>query len=205
VCLAPALGSPTAGGPLLALHLGPMPDALPACGVGLPGLALALLAACVGRGPCAWLGRGLLLIGVGLVLLGGDAVTPWPAALVSGLGLLAGVGLHGLRQRRAEGAAMALSWVVVALAAGTAMAALQAGAATDAEALAPWLPAGRQPPRLEIPALAAGLRTTLDQLAIVAFASMTAVLVFLRARGRFGTLLLLLVAALDAARPWSTF
>ena len=203
--ISPGLFTVGRGAPLASLHLGAFSAPWPASlviGVGLPGLLLALLGLVVARDPAGWLGRILAALALGLGL-GGSAPPAWSAAaLLASLGLLAGSGLSVLRRKQAEGAAMALSWVSIALAAGLAMAALQAGAATDAEALAAWTPAGVRPSGAELATLAEALRAVLDRLALSAFAAMTVLLVFLKTRGPVGTVLLVLVALADAARPW---
>lgn len=171
--------------------------------VGLTGLALALFGALGVGGRIAWAGRVVLAIGMGLFLVGTRQLAYASLPMLTlALALLSGAGFAALLERRAEGAAMGLSWGVVALAAGLAMAALHAGSSTDSEALRPWLGEATPSSPALASGLAAALRSTLDRVALSAFAAMTVLLVFLRHRGWVGASLLVLVAVVDAWRPW---
>ncbi|RKY20293.1 MAG: hypothetical protein DRQ55_08120 [Planctomycetota bacterium] len=227
--LAPDLTVPTRGAPMAQALLGELNGAWPArliFSVGLPGLLLALLGAWGARGRSAWVARLAVLLGLGLVLAPPSLLGPALAAslapaalpcLLLGLAALAGGGLSALAllptepvapplaspgERRVEQAAMLMSWVAVALAAGLALAALQAGAATDIEALRPWLREATPDTPAAAAPLAAALRGVLDRAALSAFAAMTLLLVVLRYRGPWCRGLLLLLAAADASRPW---
>jgi hypothetical protein len=205
--VSPDLGIADRGLPFTEAWLGPQQDGAWSSGhllsIGLTGLALALFGAFGVGGRIAWAGRLVLAVGLSLFFLGtGKVANASLPTLTMGLTLLSAAGLAALLERRAEDAAMGLSWGVVALAAATALAALHAGSSTDAEALRPWL--GEATPGLPFLAsgLAEALRSTLDRAALSAFAAMTALLVFLRYRGGFGASLLILVAVVDAWRPW---
>lgn len=185
------------------LHVGMLPAWL-----GLAGLVRA-------RGPLAWIARAGVLAGVvvlsGALVPRGDAAPLHdlaPCLLAAGIAVLAGLALSKLR---AEGRAPARAGPSIALAVGAVLvtitlvlAALQAGFARDATLLehaAALLGADAPGPLDPLTAQqnASQIRAVLDRAALASFASLVALLVFLRERGTGSALLVVLVATADLA------
>lgn len=166
--------------------------------IGLPGLALALLGLVSARGALAWVGRATLLVAV-LFSQREEVATHAPLLALPALALLAGMAFQRLKQGLDERSALVASVVVVLLAAAAILAAIQAGAATDAQALVSWFGAHAPTDPVTSHLWATALRQLLDQAAVSAAALLLGLLVFVRYRGAAGSCLLLLLAWADAA------
>lgn len=196
------LPAPVDGRPLLPLHAG-------ACV-----LLLGSWAALVARGRAALALRFSAVAGLALLFVGPlpDAPAAGRIVLLLALAGLAACGLHRLDLRDGHpphGAAeLLLGASCVAAAALAALAALRAGSASDAVLAEPVLArlAGRLPPaggalQLAEVQAAIALRGACDRAALAAFATMTALLLHLKSRGRGTAALVVAVALAEQLLP----
>ncbi len=156
--------------------------------VGLTTLALALLGLMTAPGKAALIAR----LTLALAALLAWNLTPWRPALCvpvaqTALAVLAGCGLLSLLRRRDERSEMVLAVFCLGMTGALVGAALAAGAATDGEALQPFLsalPAGHPAPGPATLAASANvLRRALDDAALASCVCLGAILGLLRWRG----------------------
>ena len=172
--------------------------------VGLTALALSLLGLLKARGTVALIARSLLalaaLLASGLLPVSPGLSLPLAQAA---LAVLAGCGLLALLCRPDERSEMALAVFCLAMTVALVGAALAAGAATDGEALKPFLnalPADRPAPGpAGLAASAKVLRHALDHAALASCVCLAAILGLLRWRGPVAAVLVSLACAAELA------
>lgn len=172
---------------ILDVRTGPWAMTLP-LHVGLTALALALLGLATARGTPALVARLTLVLAA---LLAWNLL-PWHPALCvplaqAALAVLAGCGLLSLLRQQAERPEMALAVFCLGMTVALVGAALAAGAATDGEALQPFLSAlptdHPAPGPAALAASANVLRHALDDAALASCVCLGAILGLLRWRG----------------------